>query len=108
MVIDKFGVIVRLTLEASQNSIASLAHECNANVNIKTWVTATPEAGKANTTLLKLLGTELKLPMSSLNIFKGIATWRKIIEIAKDSKIVVSVLTAWIKRRANKIVYLES
>ena len=108
IVIDKFGVIVRLTLEASQNSIASLAHESDASVVIKTWVTAIPKVGKANTALLKLLGTELILPMSSLNIIKGTAAWRKIIEIANDSKIVESVLTAWIKRRANSIVYLES
>ena len=108
IVIDKFCVIVRLTPKASQNWIASLAHETDASVVIKSSVTATPEACRANTALLKLLATELKLPMSSLNIIKGTATWRKIIEIANDSKIVESVLTAWIKRRANKIVYLES
>ena len=108
IVIDKFGVIVRLTLEASQNSIASLAHESDASVVIKTWVTAIPKVGKANTALLKLLGTELILPMSSLNIIKGTAAWRKIIEIATDRQIVEPVLTAWIKRRANQNVYLES
>ena len=73
---------------------------------IKTSVTATPEAGKANTALLKLLATEWKLPKSSLNIIKGATTRRKIIEIAKDRQIVDPVLTSWIKRRANKNVYL--
>ena len=74
---------------------------------IKTSITATPEAGKANTALLKLLATEWKLPKSSLSIIKGATTRRKIIEIAKDRQIVEPVLAAWIKRRANKNVYLE-
>ncbi|HIB21798.1 MAG TPA: DUF167 domain-containing protein [Rhodospirillales bacterium] len=104
---DKFRVIVRLTPKASQNSIVSLAHETDGSVVIKTSVTATPEAGKANTALLKLLATEWKLPKSSLSIIKGATTRRKIIEIAKDRQIVEPVLTAWIKRRANKNVYLE-
>ena len=104
---DKFRVIVRLTPKASQNSIVNLAHETDGSVVIKTSVTATPEAGKANTTLLKLLATEWKLPKSSLSIINGATTRRKIIEITKDRQIVEPVLTAWIKRRANKNVYLE-
>ena len=55
---DDFPVIVRLTPKASQNSIVNLAHETNGSVAIKTLVTATPEAGKANTALLKLLATD--------------------------------------------------
>ena len=55
---DKFCVIVCLTPKASQNSIVSLAHETNGSVVIKTLVTATPEASKANTALLKLLATD--------------------------------------------------
>ena len=104
---DKFRVIVRLTPKASQNSIVDLAHETEGGVVIKTSVTAAPEADKANTTLLKLLATEWKLPKSSLSIINGATTRRKIIEIAKDRHIVVPVLTAWIERRANKSVYLE-
>ena len=104
---DKFRVIVRLTPKASQNSIVSLAHETDGSVVIKTSVTAAPEAGKANTTLLKLLATEWKLPKSSLSIINGATTRRKIIEIAIDRQIVEPVLTAWIKRRANQNVYLE-
>ena len=46
IVIDKFGVIVRLTLEPSQNSIASLAHESDASVVIKIWVTAIKDIKK--------------------------------------------------------------
>ena len=104
---DKFRVIVRLTPKASQNSIVDLAHETEGGVVIKTSVTATPEAGKANTALLKLLASEWKLPKSSLSIINGATTRRKIIEIAKDRHIVEPVLTAWIERRANKSVYLE-
>ena len=104
---DKFGVIVRLTPRAFQNSIVRLTHETDSSVVIKSSVTTTPESGKANTALLKLLTTEWKLPKSSLNITKGVTTRRKIIEIAKDRQIVEPVLTAWIKRRANKNVYLE-
>ena len=104
---DKFRVIVRLTPKASQNSIVSLAHGNEGGVVIQASVTATPEAGKANTALLKLLATEWKLPKSSLNIIKGVTTRRKIIEIAKDRQIVEPVVTSWIKGRANKNVYLE-
>jgi uncharacterized protein YggU (UPF0235/DUF167 family) len=104
---DNFRVIVRLTPKASQSSIVSLVHKTDGSVVIKTSVTATPGAGKTNTALLKLLATEWKLPKSSLSIIKGATTRRKIIEIAKDRQVVELVLTAWIKRRPNKKVYLE-
>ena len=104
---DKFRVIVRLTPKASQNSITGLAHEIDSSVVINSSVTATTKSGKANTALLKLLTTEWKLPKSSLSIIKGATTRRKIIVIAKDRHIVKPVLAAWIKRRANKNVYLE-
>jgi len=104
---DKFSVIVRSTPKASQNWIVSLAHEIDSSVVINSSVTATPEAGKANTALLKLLATEWKLPKSSVSIIKGATTRRIIIEIAEDRQIVEPILTSWIKRRANKNVYLE-
>ena len=104
---DKFRFIARLTPKASKNSIVNLAHKTDGSVVIKTSVTATPEAGKANTALLKLLATEWKLPKLALSIINWATTLRKIIEIATDRQIVEPVLTAWIKRRANKNVYLE-
>ena len=58
IVIDKFGVIVRLTPKASQNSIASLAHETEGGVVIRTSVNAKPEVGKVNTALPTLLTSE--------------------------------------------------
>ena len=91
---DNFGVIVCLTPKASQNSSVDLAHETEGGIVINTSVTATPEAGKANTALLKLLASEWKLPKSSLNITKGVTTRRKIIEIGKDRQIVEPVLTS--------------
>ncbi len=83
---DKFRVIVRLIPKASQNSIVSLAHETDGSVVIKTSVTATPEASKANTALLKLLATEWKLPKSSLSIIKGATTQKKLLRLRKTGK----------------------
>jgi uncharacterized protein YggU (UPF0235/DUF167 family) len=45
--------------------------------------------------------------METTEVINGATTRRKIIEIATDRQIVEPVLTAWIKRRANKNVYLE-
>ena len=105
---DKLRVIVHLTPEVSQNSIVSLAHETEGGVVIRTSVNAKPEAGKVNTALLTLLTSEWNLQKSSRSIFKKETSRKKIIKIAEDREIVGPVLTTWIKRRANKNVYLES
>lgn len=48
---------------------------------IKVYVTVTPEDGKANNQVIKLLAKELKIPKSKISIVKGIKSQYKTIAI---------------------------
>jgi uncharacterized protein (TIGR00251 family) len=51
------------------------------NGMIKVWLTAHPEAGKANLALIKLLSKYFKVSKSSVKILRGEKSKEKIVEI---------------------------
>jgi uncharacterized protein len=52
---------------------------------LKISVRATPEKGKANAEVIKLLSKELRVPTSSIRIVRGSTTRIKQVEINKDT-----------------------
>lgn len=60
---------VRVTTGASENKI--LVDEIKETLDIRVYVTAIPEHGKANKAVTKLLAKFLKIPASKLRIIHG-------------------------------------
>ena len=71
---------VKVTPNAGENSI-SLSGKGGSEVTLLIRVTATPENGKANAAVLKLLSKALGLPKTSLAIVRGGNARTKIIAI---------------------------
>ena len=95
---NKIRVIVRLTTKASRNIVTGLAQNADGGGVIKASVTAVPEAGKANTALLKLLAKEWKLPKLTLKIIKGTTVRKKTVEVTSNPYLVQPVLETWLKK----------
>lgn len=68
---------------SKQNKIIGLSQGINGH-QIKIQVTAAPEAGKANTAVLKLLAKHWHVPKSCLKIVRGETARDKIIDVDDD------------------------
>jgi len=53
--------------------------------NFKIWLTASPERGKANKSLIKFLSSHFKIKKNQIKIIKGEKSRKKIIEISNLS-----------------------
>ena len=91
------GVLValRLTPKASANRIAGTMQEAGGETILKVNVTAAPEAGKANTALLKLLAGAWKLPRSSLTVVAGMTARRKVVLVRGEPDALIARLKEW-------------
>ncbi len=77
--INKNKIEIKVTPNANSDRIVIL--EEGENYQIKVYVTVTPEDGKANNQVLKLIAKELKIPKSKISITKGLKSRNKIIAI---------------------------
>ncbi len=73
---------VRVTPNASSNRV-KIEEMPDGSIQYRVYVTATPEEGKANAAVLKLLAKNLGLPKSALVIVRGELSQNKIIKILK-------------------------
>ncbi len=71
---------VKVSPNAGENSI-SLAGKSGSGAALLVRVTATPENGKANAAVLKLLSRALGLPKTSLEIIRGNNARTKVVAI---------------------------
>lgn len=71
---------VKVTPNAGENSI-SISGNSGSGADLLVRVTATPENGKANAAVLKLLSKALGLPRTSLEIMRGNNARSKVIAI---------------------------
>tara|TARA_R110000822_G_scaffold128246_2_gene264053 strand:+ start:233 stop:523 length:291 start_codon:yes stop_codon:yes gene_type:complete len=71
---------VKVTPNAGENSI-SLPGKGGSDLTLLVRITATPENGKANAAVLKLLSKALGLPKTSLEIIRGHNARTKVIAI---------------------------
>lgn len=78
--VDSGELTVKVTPNAGDNSIV-LPDEGGSGAILLIRVTATPENGKANAAVLKLLSKALRLPKTSLEIVRGGNARTKVVRI---------------------------
>lgn len=71
---------VKVSPKSSKNKI-KITHNLDGSMDIKIYVTAIAENGKANLEVLKLLSKEIGVPKSKLEIIKGLKSKNKTIKI---------------------------
>jgi len=74
---------IRVTPNASADAVQMPADKDNGVLQLR--VTATPEDGKANEAVLRLLADALKQPVSSLELLRGGGARHKLVRIAGTS-----------------------
>ena len=87
---------VRVTPKASRTKVTGLARDADGAACLAVAVTATPEDGKANVALIKLLAKEWRLAKSAITIASGTTSRRKTLHIAGDSRRLLLDLGAWL------------
>ena len=68
---DGWTFAVRVTPKASRNAIAGVDADQHGKAVLKVKVTATPEDGKANAAVIKLLARNWKVAKGSISIVNG-------------------------------------
>jgi len=74
---------IRVTPNASADAVLLPSAKDNGVLQVRT--TATPEDGKANAAVLRLLADALKQPVSALELLRGGAGRQKVVRIAGKS-----------------------
>ncbi|MBW6423944.1 DUF167 domain-containing protein [Rhizobium sp. XQZ8] len=81
---DHMRLAIRLTPNAGRNAVEGLETAADGETFLKARVTAVPENGKANKTLIALLADVLHLPKSSMSFISGETARKKILRIEGD------------------------
>jgi uncharacterized protein len=91
------GVRVRLrvTPRARTQRIDGLCEDAAGGVRLKVAVTAAPEDGRANASVVALLAREWHMPKSAFSIAAGAADRMKILDVAGNSDEIMSKLLVW-------------
>jgi uncharacterized protein YggU (UPF0235/DUF167 family) len=86
---------VRLTPRGGADRIEGWLQSADANWHLKARVSVPPESGKANTSLLALLASELHIPKSSLTIASGMTARLKTVAASGDADALAARLIAF-------------
>lgn len=76
------SIVVKVTPKASKNEIIGWEGDL-----LKIRLTAAPEKGKANDSLIALLSKKLKIAKSRIHILKGETSRQKLVEIEGETLI---------------------
>lgn len=90
-------VRVRLNPKAAGNRIDGRHADGDGRPVLKARVTASPQGGKANAALIRLLAREWGLPKSLLTITAGASARRKTLLIEGDGKALLKQLNEWME-----------
>ena len=82
---------------ARKTAIGGLVTRADGGVALKIWVTAAPEAGKANAALIALLAKTWRLPKGAFEIASGHGHRDKTLLIAGDPMALKERLEAWLR-----------
>ncbi|HEX9768961.1 MAG TPA: DUF167 family protein [Kiloniellales bacterium] len=96
---DGLRLAVRLQPGARKTAIGGLVARADGGVALKAWVTAVPEAGKANAALIALLAKTWRLPKGAFGIASGHGDRDKTLLIAGDPAPLKARLEAWLRDR---------
>jgi uncharacterized protein (TIGR00251 family) len=86
-------IFLRATPGAARNEIAGLWRDADGEPRLSVKVTAAPDKGKANQSIIKLLSSALGLPKSSLSITAGETGRLKTLFVAGDASQVAKCLS---------------
>lgn len=84
---------------ASKTAVGGLVARADGGVALRAWVTAAPEAGKANAALIALLAKTWRLPKGAFEIARGHGDRDKTLLIAGDPMPLKEKLEAWLRER---------
>ncbi|UTW59272.1 DUF167 domain-containing protein [Kordiimonas sp. SCSIO 12603] len=89
------GVVlhIKLTPKASKDALIRLENDADGKCYIKASVTAVPEKGKANASLVKLLSKKLGLPKTSITLIAGDQARQKTVLITGDGDALKNIIT---------------
>lgn len=76
------SIAIRLTPKGGRDAIEGIVADARGRNQLKVRVTAPPENGKANASLIALLAKTLKIPKSRIDIVSGATDRNKILRIA--------------------------
>ncbi len=82
---DGVRLYISVTPKASANKIGKTITNPDGTNMLKVYVTAAPEAGKANAAVINLLAKTWGLAKSDFSVIKGKTERRKILQIRGDS-----------------------
>ena len=87
---------VRLTPIAGRNEFSGVIERADFGQCVNVRVTATPEKGKANRQMIKLIAGSVPRPASSISVIAGGTARNKVLEFAGDERDLVEHLKTWI------------
>ena len=89
------GIVLhpKLTPKASKDALVRLESDADGKRYIKASVTAVPEKGKANASLVKLLSKKLGLPKTSISLIAGDQARQKTVLITGDGDALKNIIT---------------
>ena len=95
--VDK-GVVahIHLTPKASKNAIVRTHVDDEGNQRLRITLTAVPEKGKANQSLIGLLSKKLRLPKSSIRLIAGEQSRLKAVLFEGDSKQICEAINQYL------------
>ncbi len=92
---DGARVRVRVAPNAAGNAVQGSCRDADGVLALKVSLTATPERGKANAELIRLLAKQWRLPKSRIVIASGQHERRKTLHVAGDPKELMDRLARW-------------
>lgn len=91
---DAARLSVRLTPGGGRDAIDGWERGPGGEILVKARVSAPPEGGKANKSLIALLAKALRVPKTSIEIVSGETSRNKNLRIAADPEVLVEKLDA--------------
>lgn len=92
-------VHLRVTPNASRNSIDGVVVDAQGSDALKLAVTAVPEKGKANTAVINLLSKSWRLRKSDCQVIRGQTEHRKTVFIRGDGEALRAILQQMIDQK---------
>ena len=101
-VADGIRVRVRVSPRATRDRIEGLAAEPDGRAALKIALAATPEGGKANAALVRLLAGEWHVAKSAITVAGGAASRRKTLHVAGEPLALLRALDDWLSRQTGR------
>jgi|TARA_Y100000294_G_scaffold167203_1_gene176142 hypothetical protein len=91
------NVRVRLTPKAARDAIGGTAKDARGITALKATVTAPPEGGKANKTLIGMLAKSWRLAKTSISVKSGLTHRQKTLLVEGDTEMLMKKLMSWME-----------